>query len=192
MPAKKQITREKILEAATQLLLEGGMEAVNIKALAKALHCSTQPIYLSFENMEDLRRALIPLAVQRFAELLRTGTADNEVPCLYDMNYIRLAQKEPQLFRFLFVRRNAFAEAREALRGLTEYAIERFMQDYELDYDEAHFLHDQLWMQAHGIASMLATGFCDWDMEKAERMLRETRGLLLDRYKQTRGKPHAL
>lgn len=31
------------------------MEAVNIKALAKELHCSTQPVYLSFASMDELR-----------------------------------------------------------------------------------------------------------------------------------------
>lgn len=182
MPAKKQITREKILEAALRLLREGGAEAVNIKALAHALHCSTQPIYLSFEKMEDLRLALVPLAVQQFAELLQAESGETRMPYLYDMTYIRLAAKEPQLFQFLFMRKNAFAETREALRGMTARAIEQFMRDYGLDYDEAHFLHDQLWMQAHGIASMLATGFCDWNMEKAERMLRETRSLLTEKY----------
>lgn len=31
------------------------MEAVNIKALAKELHCSTQPVYLSFASIGELR-----------------------------------------------------------------------------------------------------------------------------------------
>ena len=37
------------------------MEAVNIKALAKELHCSTQPVYLSFASMDELREELIPI-----------------------------------------------------------------------------------------------------------------------------------
>ena len=48
MPAKKQVTKEMILTAALELLREGGIEAVNVKALAHRLNCSTQPIYLSF------------------------------------------------------------------------------------------------------------------------------------------------
>ena len=44
-----------------QLLKKSGMEAVNIKALAKELHCSTQPVYLSFASMGELREELIPI-----------------------------------------------------------------------------------------------------------------------------------
>lgn len=41
MPAKKQITKEKILAAAMKILKKDGMEAVNVKRLAKELNCST-------------------------------------------------------------------------------------------------------------------------------------------------------
>lgn len=52
MPAKKQVTKEMILGAALRVLMEGGTEAVNVKSLAAELGCSTQPIYLSFDNMD--------------------------------------------------------------------------------------------------------------------------------------------
>ena len=41
-----------ILGAALRVLMEGGTEAVNVKSLAAELGCSTQPIYLSFDNMD--------------------------------------------------------------------------------------------------------------------------------------------
>lgn len=177
MPAKKQITREMILETAMKLLRTEGIDAVNVKGLAKAMNCSTQPIYLSFASMDALRQELLPIAVSEFEKLLRNEAIDRDKACLYGAEYIKAAQNEPQLFRFLFMRENSFAQMRESLSRLTEEAIERFMQEYELGYDDAHFLHDQLWMHAHGIASMAATKFCDWDMEKVEKMLEESRTL---------------
>ena len=48
MPAKKQVTKEMILNAALKLLQEQGYDAVNLRQLAKELGCSTQPVYLSF------------------------------------------------------------------------------------------------------------------------------------------------
>ena len=57
-------------------------------------------------------------------------------------------------------------------------AISRLMDRYGLDYDEAHYFHDQLWMHTHGIASMVATDFCQWDMDKVERMVEECHALL--------------
>lgn len=52
MPAKKQITKDMILDAALTILKQDGMQAVNIKALAKTLNCSTQPVYLSFKGID--------------------------------------------------------------------------------------------------------------------------------------------
>lgn len=71
MPAKKQVTKEMILGAALRVLMEGGTEAVNVKSLAAELGCSTQPIYLSFDNMDALRKELIPTAVNKFVELMQ-------------------------------------------------------------------------------------------------------------------------
>ena len=170
MPAKKQVTGEMILSAALKLLREKGYEAVNIKQLSDALGCSTQPIYLSFSGMEELRKKRTPAAAAEFERYMRAGGEDGSV-CLYDMRYIRFAKEEPCLFRFLFMRPNAFAEIKQALLPLIEHSVEKLMNTYRISHAEADILHDQLWMHAHGIAAMIATNFCNWNMEKVERML---------------------
>lgn len=180
MPAKKQITREMILKAALQLLREQGYGAVNIKQLARALGCSTQPIYLSFSGMEELRAQLIPLAVQEFEHQMRDG-ADGMVR-LYDLPYITFAKREPHLFHFLFMRANAYAEMQRVLQPMIRRATEELMAVYHLSYDRADRLHDALWMQAHGIAAMIATDFCHWDMEKAADMLQSSKKALVQQY----------
>ena len=178
MPAKKQVPKEKILSAALKLLREQGYEAVNIKQLSKALGCSTQPIYLSFSGMEELRRELTPLAVAEFERYMRSGG----VVRLYSMTYIRFAREEPRLFRFLFMRQNAFVEIKQALLPMIEGAIGELMSSCHMDHEKADRLHDQLWMHAHGIASMIATNFCDWNMEKVEGMLAESKKAFVREY----------
>lgn len=172
MPARKQITRDMILQAALKLLKEQGYEAVNIKQLAKELGCSTQPVYLSFSGMDELREELVPLAVKEFEQNMKASEKDGVVR-LYDMSYIIFAQKEPRLFCFLFMRANAFSEIKKIVFPMIEQSIEEFMNTYHISHEEADFLHDHLWMHAHGIAAMIATDFCDWDMKKVERMLAE-------------------
>ena len=170
MPAKKQVPKEMILDAALKLLKKQGYAAVNIKQLAKEIGCSTQPIYLSFSGMDELRNNLIPLAVAEFEKYMRFAEKDG-VMRLYDINYIKFANDEPHLFRFLFMRLNSFAEIKQALLPIIEQSINELMSIYHISHTEADALHDQLWMHAHGIASMTATQFCDWDMNKAQRML---------------------
>ena len=68
MPAKKQITKDMILATAFEMLRTRGMDAVNVKSLAKQLNCSTQPIYLSFDSMDALRTILSSMAVDTFLQ----------------------------------------------------------------------------------------------------------------------------
>ena len=181
MPAKKQVTKDRILNAALKLLREQGYEAVNIKQLAKELGCSTQPVYLSFSGMEELRGELTPLAVAEFERYMKAGSEDGVV-CLYGMRYISFAKEEPRLFRFLFMRPNAFSEIRQALLAMIQRSIEKLMAAYRIGHEEADTLHDQLWVHAHGIASMVATDFCDWDMEKVEQMLAACKRAFTEKY----------
>jgi len=169
-----------ILSTAMELLRSGGIEEVSIKALAKKLGCSTQPVYLSFDSMDALRAELGPMAVDFF---LRDIKADSGAEAkLSGMGYIQFAQREPALFRFLFMRSHAFTELKAALTPITDRSITRLMEKYQLDREIAHFLHDQLWMHSHGIASMIATGFCTWDMHKVARMLSECEEVFMQKY----------
>lgn len=181
MPAKKQVTKEKILRAALQLLREQGYEAVNIKQLAQTLDCSTQPVYLSFSGMEELRSALTPLAAEEFERYMMAGSREGLV-CLYGMRYLSFAREEPRLFRFLFMRPRAFSQLRQALLPMIERSVAALMETYRIGHEEADLLHDQLWMHAHGIATMIATDFCDWDMAKVERMLDSCRHAFTQQY----------
>ena len=181
MPAKKQITRDMILDAALKLLKERGADAVNIKALAAELHCSTQPVYLSFTGMDELRAALVPLAMDEFTRIMRSDSPDGAV-CLYGMEYIHLAKEEPNLFRFLFMRSNAFEEIRRRLSPIIEQSISELMAAYHISHEEADFLHDHLWMHTHGIAAMIATQFCDWNMDKVQTMLEQCRAAFTAKY----------
>lgn len=184
MPAKKQITREMILAAAFELLKEGGIEAVNVTALAKRLHCSTQPIYLSFSGIDALREVLRELVVKEFAKEMEQMSGDGVVR-LYGMRYVLYAIKEKKVFKFLFMRQNSFEEIKQLMKPITDRAIQDLMNQYGIDYEEAHYFHDQLWMHAHGIASMAATVFCHWDLDKVEKMLNECQIYLGKKYEKT-------
>lgn len=178
MPAKKKITKEKILRISLKILREKGYEELNIKELVKELGCSTQPIYLSFSGMEELRKELTPLVIEEFKRYMEEdGTIR-----LYDMRYISFAKEEPHLFSFLFMRANAYTEMKELLLPTIESSVQELMGTYHIDHTKAELLHDQLWMHAHGIASMIATHFCDWNMNEVQRRLQDCKDSFLKKY----------
>ena len=181
MPARKQITKDMILDAALTILKQDGMQAINIKALAKTLNCSTQPVYLAFKGMDELRAELIPLAVKEFEETITAQSTDRCV-WLYGMEYVLFAKNEPNLFCFLFMRSNAFSEMKRILLPMIERSITELMQTCHISHKQADLLHDHLWMHTHGIASMIATNFCDWDLQKVNRMLTECQNAFMQKY----------
>ncbi|BDP83738.1 hypothetical protein EfmAA610_09480 [Enterococcus faecium] len=57
MARKKTITREQILAAAYEVAATDGFTRFTARNIANKMNCSTQPIYLEFKNMDDLRQA---------------------------------------------------------------------------------------------------------------------------------------
>lgn len=172
MPAKKQITKEMILSAALDILRESGAESLTVTALASKLNCSTQPIYLSFSGMDELRSAA---TVEAFKFFNNYAQPDGEklTAISFGAQYIRFAAEERELFKFLFMRRTEptqkFAEEREYM----ENAIQSLMEKYHIDHNAALTFFLQLWACVHGIATMLATEFRNWNIDFAMWMLED-------------------
>ena len=78
MPAAKRISKEAIIDAAEAVLRTGGFEAINARSVAKALGCSTQPIYLTFRNMEELKSALTQRAIEQHTRRVRASLRAHE------------------------------------------------------------------------------------------------------------------
>ena len=102
MPAIKKASREEILRAAEAVLRDGGFSAINARSVAKKLGCSTQPIYASFKNMEELKAALteraIALHTRRVRDSLQAHAGNDS-----RVGFVRFAAEEKQLFRWLYL-----------------------------------------------------------------------------------------
>ena len=93
MPAVRKISRDAIVDAAVEVLREGGFSAVNARSVAKKLGCSTQPIYSSFQNMDELKAALraraIALHTQRVQDSLRAHEGNDTRYSSYGMGFVK-------------------------------------------------------------------------------------------------------
>lgn len=49
--------------------------------------------------------------------------------------------------------------------------------------DEAYFFHLEMWVYVHGIATMIATDYLDWDEALISRMLTDAYEGMKERYK---------
>ncbi|MBR1796898.1 MAG: TetR/AcrR family transcriptional regulator [Clostridiales bacterium] len=106
MGRKAKIDKNMILEAAFELLDEGGIENVAIKSIAAKLNCSTQPISWHFGSMVELKKELFDYAGMKMFESLdkkMEGRAATEAFFISGIHYISIACDHPQVFRFLSV-----------------------------------------------------------------------------------------
>ena len=71
MPAVRKVYKEQIFVAAGDVLRDDGFSAINARSVAKKLGCSTQPIYFSFKNMDELKAALTERAIQMHTQRVR-------------------------------------------------------------------------------------------------------------------------
>ncbi len=104
MPSSPKIPKELILEHALNMLIREGYAALNIKALAKEIGCSTQPISWHFGNMDGFRNELTKYALE-YANRKMLSSTRKGMKLFSDIGkaYVSLAFDEPNLFKFLYM-----------------------------------------------------------------------------------------
>ena len=167
-------TREAIVEAGVDLVRELGHEQLNARALAKRLGCSTQPILYQFSSMDELRRAVYAAADARHSSFLASGFADASDPLLQmGLNYVRFADREPALFRFLFQTDGLGERDVTALISSEDIApiVQQVAVESGLDRDAALQIFLAIFACAHGFASLLANNALDYDEQQVAAVL---------------------
>lgn len=156
MARKKEIDKQRILDAAYKLAVRGGIESLTARNIAKAVNCSTQPIYLEFENMQDLRNQVLA----RISDELKSNTLQQNFtgePLIdLDLSYLYFAKEHVDLFRAMFVD-GKFGNQMivDTLMGL---GLEKFKQRFDAEqFSEERLNHIVIsnWIAATGLATLL-------------------------------------
>ena len=156
MARKKEIDKQRILDAAYKLAVRGGIESLTARNIATAVNCSTQPIYLEFENMQDLRNQVLA----RISDELKSNTLQQNFtgePLIdLDLSYLYFAKEHVDLFRAMFVD-GKFGNQMivDTLMGL---GIEKFKQQFDAEqYSDERLKHIVIanWIAATGLATLL-------------------------------------
>lgn len=165
MPPKCRFTREEIIQAALDLTAEKGVGALTARGLAQRLGSSAKPIFGLFANMEEVQQEVVKAANLRYQEYLRQDMSAGRYPPYKasGMAYIRFAREQKELFKLLFMRdrtheEKAAGDELEALLGLIQ-------KNMGLSRDDAYRFHLEMWIYVHGIATMIATAYLEWDMD---------------------------
>ncbi len=158
MPPSVRFSREAVLNAAYQLVRREGPSALNARAVARELGGSTQPIFRLFSGMEELRTAVIDLALQDWKNKLRIRLQDSRFPYLsIGMSYLLFARDEPELFKLLFMRDRVSDGSVNDYN--TSWGIPLIESAIKVDVETAAKLYEHNWLFCHGLAVTIATKY---------------------------------
>ncbi|PAF29797.1 TetR/AcrR family transcriptional regulator [Paenibacillus sp. 7516] len=183
MPPRSEITQEKVLSAAFELVREQGLEAVTARNVAQTLQCSTQPIYSLYNNIEELKASVYDKA----AEFARNSMMDykdsvNSPALNITIGFLYFAQNEKQLFRALYLsgyrQYNPHTDQFLGEELTTSYMrYSKRLQD--ISYEQLKRIFLKLTIYLIGIGTLLNSHTLELDMDEAIEMIREMYEMLL-------------
>jgi len=178
MPRSVQITKEKILTAALDVLIREGYSAVSIKSIARELNCSTQPIAWQFGNMDNMREALTMEAVTYAnKKMMPTSTDCIEAFWQIGYGYINLAFDTPNLFRFVYM-----GESKNYCRDgfnsiLTDKGnavlIDKLYPYLNISREQAEILFQRMIVYTHGMVSLIVAGVLNCTKEQVYSIVKD-------------------
>lgn len=174
MPPKTKFDKEVIVEAAFDIAKEKGFAGITARSVAKRLHCSVAPIYLNFETIDDLIKAVIERVFALSDELMKKQEGSDLFENIGKAS-LAFAREYPVLFRELVMQQNPYMASYE---NVQEAIVEVLAEDEnlcDLTYDERRRLLLKMRIFQMGISVMAANGqLPSWlDDQAAEALLLE-------------------
>lgn len=176
MPSSPKIPKEVILENALHVLQRDGYENVNIKAVAKEIGCSTQPISWHFGNMDGLRRELSEYAHKVALEKI-TKVSNQGIEGFLEIgvNYINLAIEDRNLFCYIYMNGcgNYVVEGLRAfsLLGENDLITQSVSDALGISQEQAARRIEDLTVYANGLAAYIATGVLNITIDEVKERL---------------------
>ena len=156
MARKKEIGRNKILSIAYKMVVKDGIESLTARNIAKAGHFSTQPLYLEFNSMEDLRKEVLRKIADNLKNNILQKSYTGKPLIDMDLSYIDFAKEQENLFRAMFV--DGKFGSKIIADTLINFGIEKFKEQYpDSNYSEDRIRSVVIanWITTSGIASLI-------------------------------------
>jgi AcrR family transcriptional regulator len=160
-------TRDRLIDAATQLLDQGGPAAVTLRDVGSAAGVSHNAPYRHFADKHALLAAVAARELERQgANLSRTQIPAGDVKAMLQ-GYVRWALRYPERFRLTFGRWErddaGLATSASAARSALVGAVSAAQARRELPAGDPERLASLLLAMAHGAADRALTGHLSVD-----------------------------
>lgn len=175
MPPYPKIDREMVLNTTFDIIKEFGFECVNARKIAKTLECSTKPLFRLFENMEELKSAVMDLVDSEYDNFISQFVDRNNYLVSKSKAHILFALREHNLYKAMFLSNNleGISIHNVASAEWNKEAVLAIMNDFSIDNSAAQKVFIYVWLFASGLATELATNKMDICENEIDLLLKD-------------------
>lgn len=170
MPKKAIFQKEQIFNKAFEIFEKEGLDVITARNLGKALKASPAPIYAHYASITDLKNELIDHAKDRFLDYLNRPFTDLRFLNI-GMGICVFARENKSLFSSIFLREQSFDDLIRKFRDATKEEINKDERFNGLPSEFKDELLLDCWTFAHGLATLIATGFFEPNDKEIEARL---------------------
>lgn len=159
MARRKTITREDILNAAFKLVATEGFGHFTARNVAQKVGSSTQPIYLEFKNMDDLKDAVYEKIYHYLGEEVYAIPHTGDVVVDMALNFVHFAKREKKLYYSLYLDSATDGERMEKFSH--DFFLEMVRKDpnyADLPEEKVESLQVGSFIATTGLASLASSG----------------------------------
>ena len=163
MARKKTIMKEDILDNAYEVVRTEGFEGFTARNIAQRMNCSTQPIYLEFKNMDDLKNEIVTKITDYLKQTVFAQEKEDNQLLNAASNYIDFAHDEKTFFKAIYLE-NRLDE--QQMHQIAKDKLKEILADNDrYSEKDLNSLFAHFWTSVHGIASMTAQEVIPFDKE---------------------------
>ena len=151
-----------IVDVAFILVRKQGISALSARNIAKALNCSTQPVYSCFSTMASLEKIVIQRAAAFVHDRYLTGKSPSANNFMgIGLGYIALAKKEKHLFDLLYLSGRVALDFENHIfpidKGLMLEVMRKAPYLKDLPEEDLLDLLCHMWIYTHGLTVLTRT-----------------------------------
>lgn len=171
-------TERAIYEAARDILAEGGLAALSMRALASRIGTTPTAIYHYFENKEELVEQVVVRGFQEFEASLWRAIEDLPVGSIDRLaaigeSYMRFATENPQYFKITFGIQVGCPRDLEDVPGQGGYGVLRkcvvdAMEAGTIRRGDPDTVVLYLWSVVHGLVTIFMACQCDSMLQESD------------------------
>jgi AcrR family transcriptional regulator len=175
MPPKFKFTKDRIIEAAFDLVRENGWQGLTTRTLAGALGTSARPIYSFFDAMTELEEEIVKKAVELLHKYMqRKKTADPWHD--HGIGYVMFAVQEKYLFQSINDEKHIsfFKKYGDLIWATLTASLSDYPPFQGLSDEQIYRIQIHRWLFAHGLAFSACNTLPEiWSPERIVLMIQE-------------------